>query len=160
MIAVTRNNKYTSELLQLGASYVVNTSEISLHNAVMEITNGCGVTRAIDSIGGVDGTELAFCVRPNGNFLTIGLLSGMPVNWKVVTLKAKVNVKLFHLRHWNQKISVHTWQETFQRLMTLINENKLMLMLKGSQYDLLKIKEVVRFAESSKRNKGKAFLIN
>lgn len=109
MIAVTRNNKYTNELLELGASYVVNTSETTLHDSVMELTNGCGATSAIDSVGGVDGTELAFCVQPNSDFLTIGLLSGLPVDWKVISLKTNVNVRLFHLRHWNKQVSIHTW---------------------------------------------------
>lgn len=158
LIAVTRNNNYTKDLLQLGASHVVNTSETALHDTVMELTNGLGATSAIDSIGGTDGTELAFCVRPNGIFLTLGLLSGTPVDWQRISLQAKVNTKLFHLRYWNQQVSVQTWQETFHRLITLINDEKLTLMQKDSQYDLLQVKEAVLFAESSKRNKGKIFL--
>lgn len=158
LIAVTRNNHYTNELLLSGATYVVNTSETSLHNTVMEITNGYGATSAIDSVGGADGTELAFCVRPNGNFLTIGLLSGMPIDWSAISLTTKVNVKLFHLRHWNQRVSIQTWQETFERLITLINEKKLTLMIKESPYDLLEVNRAVGIADSSKRNKGKTFL--
>lgn len=80
LIAVVRNNNYTKELFQLGASYVINTSEESLHNIVKELTNGIGVTSAIDSIGGVDRTELASCVKPKGILLSLGLLSGTPVN--------------------------------------------------------------------------------
>ncbi|MED4354609.1 zinc-dependent alcohol dehydrogenase family protein [Schinkia azotoformans] len=158
LIAVTRNNNYTKDLLQLGASYVINTSETALHDTVMELTYGLGATSAIDSIGGIDGTELAFCVRPNGLFLTLGLLSGTPVDWQRISLQAKVNTKLFHLRYWNQQVSVQTWQETFHRLITLINDEKLTLMQKDSQYDLLQVKEAVLFAESSKKNKGKIFL--
>lgn len=37
LIAVTRNNKYTRDLLKLGASYVINTSETALHDAIMEL---------------------------------------------------------------------------------------------------------------------------
>lgn len=159
MVAVTRNNNYTNELAALGASYVINTSQMSLHHAVMEITNGCGATAAIDSIGGVDGTQLAFCVQPNGDFLTIGLLSGMPVDWKEIYQNAKVNVKLFHLRHWNSKVSVQTWQKTFEYLITLIDERRLTLMTKGSPYDLSNVKEAVRVAETSRKNSGKIFLI-
>ncbi|MDC3414486.1 zinc-dependent alcohol dehydrogenase family protein [Terrihalobacillus insolitus] len=158
MIAVMRNDNYTNELIELGASYVVNTSETSLHSSVMELTNGCGATSAIDSVGGVDGTELAFCVRHDGNFLTIGLLSGTPIDWKSISQKTKVNVKLFHLRHWNRQVSVQTWQKTFEHLITLINERKLTLMMKDSQYDLLQINEAVGIAESSKKNIGKVFL--
>ena len=158
LIAVTRNNNYTKDLLQLGASYVINTSETALYDTVMELTNGLGATSAIDSVGGNDGTELAFCVRPNGIFLTLGLLSGIPVDWKKVSLQAEVNTKLFHLRYWNQQVSIRTWQETFHHLIMLINDKKLTLMQKDSQYDLLQVKEAVRVAESSRRNKGKVFL--
>lgn len=80
LIAVTRNHAHTKELLQLGASYVINTTEEPLHGTVRELTNGKGVNAAIDSIGGISGTELAFCIQPGGTFLTIGLLSGTPVN--------------------------------------------------------------------------------
>lgn len=69
-----------------------------------------------------------------------------------------MNTKLFHLRYWNQQVSVQTWQETFQHLIRLINDKKLTFMGKGSQFDLLQVKEAVRVAESFKRNKGKILL--
>lgn len=80
------------------------------------------------------------------------------MDWKKISLMTKVNTKLLHLRYWNQQVSVRTWQETFHRLITLINNNELTLMQKDSQYDLFQVKEAVRVAESSKRNKGKVFL--
>ena len=65
---MTRNSKHTEELLQLGARHVIDTSTAPLYETVMELTNGIGADAAIDSIGGPDGNELAFCVRPNGHF--------------------------------------------------------------------------------------------
>lgn len=158
LIAVTRNDIYTKELLQLGASFVINTTETLLHKTVMELTNGLGANAAIDSVGGLYGTDLAFCIRPNGTFLTIGLLSGKPVNWAEITRKAKVNVKMFHLRHWIQQVSVQTWQETFNHLVSIINDKRLRLMMPDSHYDLLAVHEAVRVAESFGSNKGKVFL--
>src|SRR5699024_6854187 len=70
LIAVTRNNHYTEKLLHLGASYVINTAEDHLQKTVMELTNGIGANAAIDSVGGPSGNELAFCIQPNGHFLT------------------------------------------------------------------------------------------
>jgi NADPH:quinone reductase-like Zn-dependent oxidoreductase len=158
LIAVTRNDIYTKELLQLGASFVINTTETLLHKTVMELTNGLGANAAIDSVGGLYGADLAFCIRPNGTFLTIGLLSGKPVNWAEITRKAKVNVKMFHLRHWIQQVSVQTWQETFNHLVSIINDKRLRLMMPDSHYDLLAVHEAVRVAESFGSNKGKVFL--
>lgn len=158
LIAVTRNDKYTEDLLRLGASYVIDTSKDSLYEAVTELTNGMGADAAIDSVGGSSGNELAFCVQPNGNFLTIGLLSGIQVNWADIVNKAKVNANIFHLRNWNKNISVNNWQETFSHLIRLIDDQKLHLMMVDSKYDLSDVKKAIGVVESSKITKGKVFL--
>lgn len=158
LIAVTRNNKYTEELLHFGASYVIDTSKNYLNVMVMELTNGKGADAAIDSVGGADGNELAYCVQPNGNFLTIGLLSGVQVNWAEIINTAKVNANMFHLRNWNKNVSADKWQETFNHLINLISDKKLRLMTVDSQYDLLNVKRAIEVVESSKMTKGKVFL--
>ncbi|MGG2016271.1 zinc-dependent alcohol dehydrogenase family protein [Bacillus sp. S10(2024)] len=158
LIAVTRNNKHTEELLHLGASYVIDTSTVSLYESVMELTNGMGADAAIDSIGGSDGNELAFCLQPNGNFLTIGLLSGIQVNWKDIVNKARVNANMFHLRNWNKNVSVDKWQETFHHLIRLIDDKKLRFMTVDSKYDLIDVIKAIDVVESVKKTKGKVFL--
>jgi len=158
LIAVTRNNKYTEDLLHLGASYVIDTSKDLLYETVIELTNGMGADAAIDSVGGSSGNNLAFCVHPNGNFLTIGLLSGIQVNWADIVNKAKVNANIFHLRNWNKNVSVNKWQETFNRLIRLIDEQKLSLTMVDSKYDLSDVKKAIDVVESSKITKGKIFL--
>ncbi|MEH6946116.1 zinc-dependent alcohol dehydrogenase family protein [Bacillus sp. JJ634] len=158
LIAVTRNNKYTEDLLHLGASYVIDTSKVPLYETVMELTNGIGADAAIDSVGGSFGNDLAFCVHPNGSFLTIGLLSGVQVNWAEIISKAKVHANMFHLRNWNKNVSADKWQETFNRLINLINDKKLRLMMVDSKYDLSNVKKAIDVAESSKETKGKVFL--
>ncbi|WP_096439138.1 zinc-dependent alcohol dehydrogenase family protein [Alteribacter populi] len=157
LIAVTRNIKHTGDLLQLGASSVINTTEKSLHETVMELTNGLGANAAIDSVGGSSGNDLAFGVRPNGKFLTIGLLSGVQVNWAEIINKAKVNANMFHLRNWNKNVSIDKWQKTFNHLITLINDKQLRLMEIDSKFDLLNVREAVNVVEI-KKTKGKVFL--
>ncbi|MGG0788671.1 zinc-dependent alcohol dehydrogenase family protein [Peribacillus simplex] len=156
LIAVTRNSKYTEELLKLGASYVIDTSRSSLHDTVMEWTNGRGAKAAIDSVGGIDGSELAFCVRPNGILLTIGLLSGQSVNWAKISQRTKVNVQMFHLRHWNQQASIQTWHETFNLLMGFINDKRLKFVMPASYYSLQDVQEAIIVPS----NGGKIFLSN
>ncbi|WP_274366164.1 zinc-dependent alcohol dehydrogenase family protein [Paenibacillus thermotolerans] len=160
LIAVTRNNTHTKELLHLGASYVINTEEAQLHETVRELTNGMGANAAIDSVGGESGTDLAFCVRPGGTFLTIGLLSGTSVHWADLTHKAKVNVKMFHLRHWNQQVSIQAWKESFNRLISFIIDGRLRLMMPADQYNLIDVHEAIRAAQSPERKKGKILLTN
>ncbi|MBP1931899.1 zinc-dependent alcohol dehydrogenase family protein [Ammoniphilus resinae] len=158
LIAVTRNNKYTEDLLKVGASYVIDTSKTPLNETVMELTNGMGADAAIDLVGGSAGNDLAFCVHPGGNFLTIGLLSGVQVNWTDIVNRAKVNANLFHLRNWNQNVTANKWQETFHRLIRLIEDKELSLMKVDSTYDLSDVKKAVDVVESSKENKGKVLL--
>lgn len=158
LISVTRNDKHTDELLNLGSSSIINTSQNLLYNTVMELTNGIGADAAIDSIGGSAGNDLAFCVKPTGHFLSIGLLSGVQVNWADIVNKAKVNAKIFHLRHWNKNVSANKWQETFHHLTRLIEYKKLHLMSVHSKYDLLDAKIAVDIAESPKDTQGKVFL--
>ncbi|MBY7141808.1 zinc-dependent alcohol dehydrogenase family protein [Virgibacillus sp. NKC19-3] len=157
LIAITRNDTYTQDLLKHGASHVINTSEHALQEAVRELTNGCGADAAVDSIGGSSGTNLAFCVQPKGTFLTIGLLSGVQVDWASITNKANVNVTIFHLRHWNKSVSTKTWQATFHHVIGLIKAKKLRLKAPDSPYDLVNVKEAVRDMEYAK-SKGKIFL--
>ncbi|MEI3605747.1 zinc-dependent alcohol dehydrogenase family protein [Pseudogracilibacillus sp. SE30717A] len=158
LIGVTRNSKYTEDLLHLGASYVVDTSKTLLYETVMELTKGRGADAAVDSVGGPSGNDLAYCVHPNGNFLTIGLLSGLQVDWASIVNKAKVKANTFHLRNWNKSVSSDKWQVTFNNLITLIKDNQLRLMKMNSHYDLLNVKEAVSVVESSKKGKGKIFL--
>ncbi|GGE61634.1 NADPH2:quinone reductase [Priestia taiwanensis] len=158
LIAVTRNNTYTEELLHLGASYVIDTSTIPLYESVMELTNGIGADAAIDSIGGLDGNELAFCLRPNGNFLSIGLLSGIQVNWTDIVNKVGVNANMFHLRNWNNNVSIDTWHKTFKHIINLIEDKKLHLMSVNSMYDLIDVIKAVDVVESVNKTKGKVFL--
>jgi NADPH:quinone reductase-like Zn-dependent oxidoreductase len=65
---------------------------------------------------------------------------------------------VFHLRNWNKNVSADKWQETFNRLIRLIDDQKLRLMTVDSKYDLQNIKTAVDVVESSKEAKGKVFL--
>lgn len=158
-IAVVRNSRYTKNLLELGASHVIDTSVEPLYETVMEITNGKGVDAAIDSIGGQSGTELAFSVRENGEFLTLGLLSGVQVDWKDIYTNTKVKPTLFHLRHWNNTVSDEKWQYTFQLLIHYINTKQLVWMKPNSFYHINDIQEAVRYVAANSANKGKVMLL-
>jgi NADPH:quinone reductase-like Zn-dependent oxidoreductase len=124
----------------------------------MSLTNGEGVNYAIDSIGGPSGTELAFCVQPHGTLVTIGLLSGIPIDWRKISSETKTQIKLFHLRHWNDQVSAKTWQESFKSLISLFADNKLKLMEPQATFELTEVNKAIRFVESQLKNKGKVFL--
>jgi len=93
-------------------------------------------------------------------FLTIGLLSGIQVNWSKISNETEVAVKMFHLRYWNREATKRTWHQTFRRLITLLKDGDLKLMALESHYSLSEIRTDVQVAESSKGNEGKVILTN
>jgi NADPH:quinone reductase-like Zn-dependent oxidoreductase len=159
LIAVTRNDAHTCELLNLGASHVVNTAKMKLSETVMELTQGRGATAAIDSVGGSYGEELAYCTRPGDIVLSIGLLSGIPVDWVEVSKRTGVSARMFWLRHWIQSASIRTWQEAFSHVIKLVEEGRLRFMTLGARFDLNDVKNAVRVADAPGRL-GKVMLTN
>ena len=156
LIAVVRNGKYKEELLALGAAFVIATDESQLIEEVMQVTNGQGVSAAIDSIGGIDGTNLAKCVRKQGDFIPIGLLSGQQVDWELI-FGLEISARIFHLRHWADRVSNTEWQGAFQQLFGYIKDGNLKLGKLEGVYDFLDYRQALTDALDD-RVKGKVFL--
>jgi len=156
LIAAVRSEHHTTDLLNLGAAVVIDTSKESLQEAVANYTNGRGVNAAIDSIGGIQGTALAQCVQSNGDFLTIGLLSGEQINWRDIVHYHSIKVNIFHLRHWNASVTSEKWQCTFKEIITLVERKQMCLMPSNHSFPLEKVGEAVRTITAKKP--GKIFL--
>ncbi|MDF2960383.1 MAG: quinone oxidoreductase 1 [Paenibacillus sp.] len=160
LIAITRNARHTQALQELGASHVINTAEAdapSVREAILTITGGRGAAAAIDSVGGTEGEELAYCIRPGGTVLSIGLLSGIPVHWGKVSKEANTAAGLFWLRNWVHQTSVRKWHETFGKVIELVEQKKLRFSGISGRFDLAQVKEAVLAAESPGRQ-GKILL--
>lgn len=151
LIAVVRNSKHRQTLLNFGAFEVVDTSRQSLLEVVMEKTNGKGADAAIDSLGGSAGSNLAGCLRSQGQFLSIGLLSGAQMDWGAFADKVKMNI--FHLRHWNKRISHAEWQGAFQQIIQLVKNNKLILGPEKANYELADIKQALNSVADGRKGK-------
>ncbi|MFD1064847.1 zinc-dependent alcohol dehydrogenase family protein [Oceanobacillus locisalsi] len=151
LIAVVRNRKHRQMLLNLGALEVVDTSSQSLFEIVMDKTNGIGADAAIDSLGGSAGSELAGCLRSQGYFLSIGLLSGQQMDWG--TFADKVTMNIFHLRHWNKKAGQAKWQRTFQQIIKLVEKKELLLGFEKANYDLADLKKALDIAADGRKGK-------
>lgn len=82
LIGVIRNQRETESLLSLGATHIIHSETESIYDKVMQLTDGKGAHAAVDCIGGIDGTNLGLSLRPQGQFITIGLLSGKQVHWR------------------------------------------------------------------------------
>ncbi|WDL99420.1 zinc-dependent alcohol dehydrogenase family protein [Alicyclobacillus sp. ALC3] len=155
LIALVRNDSSTEELLSLGAWAVLNTSKTPIREAVKELTHGIGANAGIDSIGGVDGHDLIECVRPNGTVLSIGLLSGVPLNWEQISRDYRhVTVKPYWLRRWIEGVSDTRWHQVFHEVFTLVQKRQLLIHPARSRFRLQQYQSAVREAELNGR-KGK-----
>lgn len=155
LIAVVRNDIHTEELKSLGAWAVIHTSRESLVDRVMELTDGKGATAGIDSIGGQDGNELIECIRVNGTVLSIGLFSGIQIDWaKVYHKQSNITVKPYWLRQWIEGASDMQWQKAFDDISTLLLEKKLIIQTARERFGLSDYKKAIQSAESNGQ-KGK-----
>ncbi|UVI32866.1 zinc-dependent alcohol dehydrogenase family protein [Paenibacillus spongiae] len=149
LIALTRSDVHTKDLLSLGAFSVVNTSDTKVYQAIMELTGGRGASAAVDCIGGDEGVALLRSVRPGGMLVSIGLLSGKPVNLARQALGTGVNIKLFHLRNWLQTVSAEEWQGAFRAIIQLTEREQLRLMNIRGRYPLHDVVKAMHAAVSS-----------
>ena len=123
LISVVRNEQDKKNLENLGSYYVINSSNQSVEDEVMKLTNKQGVHASLDSVGGKDGTILAYLVKDNGYFRTIGLLSGKQVDWASIHNDKSISSNMFHLRHWVDSASDDTWQNTFKQIFYYLENN-------------------------------------
>jgi len=158
LIAVTGNAENERELLRLGASHVIHSASGSVRRTVMELTQGKGADAAIDSIGGAPGTELAFCLKPHGTLLGIGLLSGNPLDGKAIRNGTSTLYKMFHLRLWNSVATERRWHDTFDLVLERIACGELTLMNPAIRYPLAEFRDAIGIAESTGRTAGKILL--
>ena len=136
-IAITRNNKKHQLLKERGAQEL----RTDLHNLEVDA--------AIDCVGGQAGTDLAFCVRSGGKFQALGLLSGQQVDWEKLA-QLPIDVGIFHLRHWNAKLSPAEWQRSMQTLSHLAVNGRLLI---NQAVDIIPYEQLIETLASPQQNK-------
>ena len=136
-IAITRNNKKHQLLKERGAQEL----RTDLHNLEVDA--------AIDCVGGQAGTDLAYCVRSGGKFQALGLLSDQQVDWEKLA-QLPIDVGIFHLRHWNAKLSPAEWQRSMQTLSHLAVNGRLLI---NQTVDIIPYKQLIETLASPQQNK-------
>lgn len=157
VISVIRDEKDRFPLEELGAFFIINSTNENVRDMVMALTNGIGVEGAVDSIGGEEGTMLAHCVQKDGIFRTIGLLSGEQVDWRLLQTTLPISAELFHLRHWIDSVSIEAWQQAFASVFTYLKSGVWQLPEPASSYPLTEYKEALIMLHQANR-KGKIML--
>lgn len=88
-IATTRTSKKKSELLALGANYVIATDEEDLAARVMEITGGKGTRIAFDPVGGKGLEAIAAAASVSGTIFEYGALAAEPTPYPLFAALSK-----------------------------------------------------------------------
>jgi NADPH:quinone reductase-like Zn-dependent oxidoreductase len=99
-VAVIRSPAARRLLEGLDLAGVIDTGAVPLSQALRHATAGRGLDLALDAVGGACGEALALAVRPGGNFIHYGLLSGRPLPADLPRRRADIRFELFWLRQW------------------------------------------------------------
>nr|WP_282446411.1 zinc-dependent alcohol dehydrogenase family protein [Paenibacillus silvae] len=153
LIAITRNDCHTVDLLHLGAVSVVNTTKELLPERIAALTGGRGADAAVDCIGGTDGEQLVNCLKPSGTVISVGLLSGITPLWHEVTKGTQVNVRLFWLKHWVERCSQERWEQVFHELMELVRSGRLVMANIRAAFELENVRQAIAATESGVEGK-------
>ena len=78
------------------------------------------VDLVLDAVGGAIGARLAQALKPGGQFIHYGLLSGQPLPSHIHTLVADMRFELFVLRNWIHQAEKSRIHELFQTLEPLM----------------------------------------
>jgi len=152
LISIVRSPQAKKEIEPLELCHIIDSSTQSIKDEVLRITHGQGVDAALDSIGGHDGTSLAYLVKENGYFRTIGLLSGKQVDWQSIHKELSISSNMFHLRHWVDTTSDKVWQETFHQIFYYIEKGLWHLPTPSHEFTLNDFKKAFHAFDSPNRN--------
>ncbi|WP_420976507.1 zinc-dependent alcohol dehydrogenase family protein [Bacillus vallismortis] len=146
LVVITRNSRKVSKLQKLGAWRVIDTSKGSVPE---QISDYCGrsVDHAIDSVGGESGELLARALKPQGTFISFGLLSGIPNNWKRFHDVYRVSPQLFALRLWNERHSVSEYRNRFSEVIKLFKSGKMVMSAPEKIYDFENFHDALKHYE-------------
>ncbi|KAJ0338531.1 hypothetical protein COL154_012685 [Colletotrichum chrysophilum] len=121
-IAIIRRADAAMELDGLDIEAVLDSSEGDIQSRVQEVSGGRGLTVACDAVGGPEGDSLARALSPGGTLVHYGLLSGVPLSYRLYSERPDVRIILFHLREWVHAASPVEIQSAFDEVFGLIRD--------------------------------------
>lgn len=157
-INIVRRRNQVEELKQLGADEVIATEDENIVERVMSITEGKGVSYAIDAVGGKTGADVERSLANRGVMIVYGLLSlePTPIDVRHMIFRSST-VRGFWLSEWFKSADPQKQQSIAMELM--------MLMAKGdvappveAEYELKDVLKAVKHSEEPGRS-GKVLLV-
>ncbi|PIG85292.1 alcohol dehydrogenase [Aspergillus arachidicola] len=105
---------------QLGLSAVVCTSEAGLRHKLSVLSGGRGLAVAWDAVGGTEGDDLVRSLAPGGTLVHYGLLSGIPLSYRLREECPEARIELFRLRDWIHTAKRHELQRALDDTFDLV----------------------------------------
>ena len=157
-INVVRRREQVAELKALGADEVICTADEDLVERVREITEGKGVTKAIDAVGGATGGDVARALGANGVMLVYGLLSMDPIPLDGgAAIFNTTTVRGFWLGQWMRDAPPERQQSVAAEMMRLMATDKIAPPVEA-EYALTDVRSAIEHAQRPGRS-GKVLLV-
>jgi NADPH:quinone reductase len=156
-INIVRRREQAEELRRLGADAVICSSEESIEERALALTNGEGAPFAIDSVGGSTGSAVARSLSAGGRMLVYGTLSEEPLSIHPrVLMVGQKRLEGFWLSEWVRGKSMLTMLKLFRQVGKLL-ETGVLTSEVGTTFPLQDIKKAVQQASMPGRD-GKVLL--
>jgi NADPH:quinone reductase-like Zn-dependent oxidoreductase len=156
-INLVRRKEQIEELKRLGANQVISTSDDSVEERVLALTEGQGVLYAVDCVGGSTGSAMVRVLGESGRMLVYGTLSNEPLSVDPRQLIMAVRrVEGFWLSIWARRQRPLRMLRLFRDINRLIKEGVLTAEI-GASFPLDQIQAAAKQAETVARQ-GKVLL--
>jgi len=155
-INIVRRDAQLDELTRLGGDAVLAFDPAQqdpgeLSRMVREITDGRGVGRAIDPVGGATGSAVARCLAPGGRLVVYGTLSDQPLRLAPRELMTSGSrIEGFWLARWLATQSLFGKLRTIRAVTRLVRRGVLVSEI-AATFSLDEITAAVRAAEAAGR---------
>jgi NADPH:quinone reductase-like Zn-dependent oxidoreductase len=156
-INVVRRREQAEEILRAGGDEAIASESESIEDRVRAITNGEGISFALDAVGGKTGSAVVRSLARGGRLLVYGTLAEEPLSLpsRMLFLGVK-RIDGFWLSDWARRQNVWTMLRLFRRIHQLMAKRVLSTDV-GPAFTLDDIKAAIRQASTPGRN-GKVLL--
>ncbi|KAK1676551.1 putative alcohol dehydrogenase [Colletotrichum godetiae] len=143
-------------LSELGVSAVVCSSEDSLRQKLLDLTDGRGIAVAYDAVGGSEGDEIVRALTPEGTIVHYGLLSGQALSFRLREECPGVRIVMYRLRDWVYAVEREEVRNALEEAFQLIREGVLTTRV-AARFGLLEISRALE-VEATTGREGKVLL--
>lgn len=148
VIALVRKDEYKTDLLNLGADFVLNTETENIEQRVTDLTQS-GANAILDPVGGALGSIMIKVAAPFGKIIIYGGLSPDATSFAYGTVIYK-NLKIegFGIDHWLSHKSKEELSLIWQELITAVTNHTLKLQY-DKLFELKNYKEAILFYKNT-----------